>query len=99
MNGIFEEYYSTELPKAKYTYKNGKPDGPFIEYQEGASWELVEKEDPLTQEKNTYRVPKDQKIKRKGTYLNGKLNGKVDTYGPYGAVVQSETYLNGELQK
>lgn len=98
MNGVFQEFFDNELPKATYTYKNGLADGPFMEYQDGGTWEFVEKVDPLTEEKNTYRIPKNHYLKRKGSYLKGKLNGKLDLFGTNGGIVNSENYLNGELQ-
>ncbi|MES2629088.1 MAG: hypothetical protein V4616_08990 [Bacteroidota bacterium] len=98
VNGQFEEFFDTELPKAAYQYKNGKLDGPFFEYQDGGSWDYVEKKDRRSEETNTYRVPKNHKLKRKGSYLNGQLNGKIEVYGPNGFVVKTENYVNGELK-
>lgn len=99
MNGEFEEFFDNELLKAKYEYKNGKPDGPFVEYREGGTWAFEERTDARTEQKESYRVPKNHTVQRKGRYLAGKLNGKLEYYGPYGNLEKTENYLNGELQK
>lgn len=98
LNGEFMEYYDNELPKALYTYKDGRLNGPFFEYQEGGSWETVEKEDPRSGDKDTYRVPKNHFLKRKGSYVNDKLSGKIQLYGPQGALEKAENYTNGVKQ-
>ncbi len=98
VNGVFLEYFGNELPKASYTYKDKVLDGPFVEYQEGGSWELVDKVDPLSQETNKYRVPKNHFIKQKGTYLNGKLHGKLEIFDKFGNVSKTVIYANGILK-
>ncbi len=98
MNGVFEEFFGNELLKARYTYKNGKLNGPFIVYHDGGSWELIEKTDPRTEDKDTYRIEKDHFVKQKGTYLNGVLHGKLEEFDQNGLLSNTLNYINGELK-
>ncbi len=98
VNGVFDEFFNNELLKARYTYKNGKLDGPFVEYYDGGTWELVEKVDPRSEEKETYRIEKNHFVKRKGAYQNGLLQGRLEEYSANGTLNNVVNYINGKAQ-
>lgn len=99
INGEFTEYFENELPKAVYNYREGELDGPFSEYHEGGRWELVERIDPRTEEKDTYRKPVNHHLKRKGTHKGGKWHGTIEEFNPDGTPAGVFTYVMGQKNK
>ncbi len=98
-NGSEELYYPDKLPRSKTLYKNGLKNGPFTEYYDLGKVEVTaipEKDGYPEEHKETVT---GQKVKRKGDYLNGKLDGKVTLYKEDGTIDREETYKEGELVK
>lgn len=98
-NGIEEESYPSKLLKSKVTFKNGLKNGPFTEYYDSGNikQEVIPAKDGYPEE--TKEVIADQKVKRKGNYLNDKLDGTVTYYKLDGTIEKEETYKAGELVK
>lgn len=98
-NGIEEEFYPNKMPQSKITFKNGMKNGFFTEYYDAGQvkQETIPAKDGYPEEiKETIT---GQKIKRKGNYLNDKLDGKVIYYQLDGKIEKEETYKNGVLLK
>ncbi len=96
-NGIFKEYFPDEKPKAEFSYKNGKLDGPFVEFNNDGEW--ITKQvpaDPVTGAKaDVERVLHGQTKKREGKYSNGELDGEVREYDEKGKLVKVVKYEAG----
>lgn len=98
-NGTFNEYYGDEQPKSEVTYRNGKKEGPFVEYYNNGTWELKQvPPDPATGAKaDVERVLIGQTRKREGTYKNNELHGEVKEYDEKGKLVKKTKYEDGVL--
>jgi antitoxin component YwqK of YwqJK toxin-antitoxin module len=70
-NGMFEETYSNGTPRCKFHLKNGKKDGPYIEYYETAGfvYERVESKDGYPEE--VVQKIKGIQIRVSGNYKAG----------------------------
>lgn len=97
-NGTFEDFYPSGLPKSVITYKLSKPEGPFREWHDVGTFELVESTDPETGEPDVRKTPVGVQVKREGAYLDGQLHGKVTHYTERGAVEKVETWERGVLK-
>ncbi len=97
-NGVEDLFYTSKIPKSKTTYKNGLKSGPFVEYYDAGEVKLdsVPEKEGYPEEKKETIV--GQKVKRKGEYLNGQLEGKVIYYKEDGTVEKEEIYKKGELK-
>ncbi len=102
-NGEVKEYYknSDEILKSVYLFKNGKKNGPFIEFYNAGGWKYQDIEYDQMKEPGRpaekVRVFVGEKIKKKGTYKNGLLNGNVRYYNEVGEVEKTEVYELGKL--
>jgi antitoxin component YwqK of YwqJK toxin-antitoxin module len=95
-NGIQEEFFPGEIPKAQYTIKNSKKNGPFVEFHPGAKKEIK----PFVNEEGVEEMKEvlvGQKVKCKGNYKDGKLEGTVTWFGTDGKVEKTEEYKDGQL--
>ena len=96
-NGIFKEYFPDEKPKAEFSYKNGKLDGPFVEFNNDGEW--ITKQvpaDPVSGAKpDVERVLHGQTKKREGKYKGGELDGEVREYDETGKLVKVKKYEAG----
>lgn len=97
-NGTFEDTYPDGRPKATITYKLSVPEGPFKEWHDVGSFELVEVADPQTGEVDVRKTPVGLQVAREGTYVEGVLHGKVTFYTERGAVEKVETWEKGVLK-
>jgi antitoxin component YwqK of YwqJK toxin-antitoxin module len=98
-NGLEDEFYPSKIPKSKIMYKNGSKNGPFTDYYDAGQvkYEKVAAKDGYPDE--VQEVISGQKAKRKGNYLNDKLDGKVTYYKLDGTIEKEETYKDGVLVK
>ncbi len=96
-NGEFTEYFMDDIPKSVYNYKGGKKNGEFKEYYEAGEW--VQKKVPGKMggpdEMETQLV--GTKLKMKGWYNLGELNGKLRHYKEDGSVDRIEVWESGKL--
>jgi antitoxin component YwqK of YwqJK toxin-antitoxin module len=98
-NGKFEDVYPSQIPKELVTYKNGKKNGPFIEYFDTGTWKKEERINEQSGEKETYQFLEGQVPKRKGNYMDDKLDGEVIYFDEKGKIKKKENYKLGELAK
>lgn len=99
-NGSFKEFYDSGIPKLEVQYKEGKKEGPFKEYYDIGTWKRVRKPaDDDSGAEDFVEVLEGTVLKREGSYVNDKLEGKVTTFDEKGKVVKVETYKLGELQR
>jgi len=99
-NGTFTEFFEPEKPKEVVNYKDGKKNGDYIEYYDNGKW--IEKVVDKTREGGeveTYRVLEGQTMKKKGTYKDDLLHGKMTYFYENGKVERVEEYQNGQLVK
>jgi len=99
VNGEYTDNYPSKIPKQKINYKNNMLNGAFVEYYDVGEWKQELKKGAEGYPDETYNVLEGQKIKRTGTYLNNKLNGKVTYFKIDGTVDKTENYNNGILIK
>ncbi|HEY0979036.1 MAG TPA: hypothetical protein VGE21_16315 [Flavobacteriales bacterium] len=99
-NGVFKEYFDDEQLKSEVTYKHGKREGRFAEYNNDGRW--VEKEVQLGptggSRTQTERTLEGQTKKREGTYKNDVLEGEVKEYDEHGKLLRTTVYVNGEAR-
>ena len=108
-NGIIEEFYypvvnpkdtlfyalkTKPIPKATYTIKAAKRDGPFFEYHNAGKWVLAPKMDENGNEEMVETL-QGQKIKCKGNYKNGVYDGKIVWFKQDGQIEKEEVWENG----
>ncbi len=98
-NGVFYEYFQPEVPESEITYKNGKKNGPFVIYHEGAEKVKIEEVDKLTGEIIPKEIVKGIQPKMKGQYRNDQLHGIITYYNKAGKVIKTENFDNGTLVK
>lgn len=99
-NGKFSSNYTDNIPQEEFTYKNGKKNGPFVEYYDIGKF--VKKFKPMKDDEaqEAYEVLEGQIIKRKGEFKDDKLFGKITYYDEKGKVQKVEEYdANGNLVK
>ena len=94
-NATFEETYPNEIPKSKYTYKNGKKHGGFVEYYQQGQWYFEPKTNDNGFPEENVRKLKGGQISREGNYWEGELNGTIIYYQKNGKVEKKETYKKG----
>jgi len=99
-NGTFKEYYDDEKVKSETTYKAGKKEGRFTEWNDDGAWVTRPvKLGPEGMEKgDVERVLEGQTKKREGTYRNDLLDGEVKEYDEHGKLVRTVTYVAGTAQ-
>lgn len=99
-NGTFKEYYDSLLPKSEYAYDNGMKNGPFVEWYDVGRFVQV----PGTKEDAEMGIVYREKlegtqVKRKGDYVNDKLEGEVIYYRENGNIERVEEWSDGNLIK
>jgi antitoxin component YwqK of YwqJK toxin-antitoxin module len=94
-NGTFEETYPNEIPKSKYTYKNGKKHGGFVEYYNQGKWYFEQKTNDNGFPEESVRKLKDSQKSKEGNYWEGELNGTIIYYQKNGKIEKKETYNKG----
>lgn len=94
-NGTFEETYPNEIPKSKYTYKNGKKHGGFVEFYNQGKWYIEQKTNDNGYPEESVRKLKDTQKSMEGNYWEGELNGTIIYYQKNGKVEKKETYNKG----
>jgi antitoxin component YwqK of YwqJK toxin-antitoxin module len=95
-NGEFEEQFPNGTPKNKFQYKNGKKDGPFVEYHETAYYvlERVEAKDGYPEE--VVQKLKGLQKKLEGNYKAGLEEGLFIYYSKDGKVEKKVNYSAGK---
>ncbi|MCC7301919.1 MAG: hypothetical protein IT233_04700 [Bacteroidia bacterium] len=108
-NGVLEEFFPPKVkakdtvgyslktkpvPRATYTIKGAKKDGPFVEYHETGRW-VVEARMNEDGKEEYIEVLQGQKIRCKGTYKNGLLDGKITWFSVDGKIEKEEFWENG----
>lgn len=97
VNGVFTDNYNNDVLKSSTTYKDGKKNGPFVEYYNAGQWKrrIKPAQGDFPEEEEEYFD--GQKIQRNGNYLNDKLQGKITYFKLDGKVEKLEEYENGIL--
>ncbi len=95
-NGTFDEYYPDDIKKSTVTYKDGKKNGPFVEYYHLGEWVEYESLDEYGNPRKAQRLEGIQ-VQREGTYKDDKLHGEVKYYKENGRLDRIERYEMGEL--
>lgn len=97
-NGEFTEYYPSGIPKSRYTYSGGQKDGPFIEWYDIGTYEMVPAE-PGDAEMGIAQRQKltGTKIKCEGDYLNDVQEGEIKYYDERGLLTKTEVWQDGKL--
>ncbi len=108
-NGLFREQFASGNPKAEYTFKNGKKNGPFAEFFDFPLKMIapVDSTKKISEERETFysdvnlfddhTVIEKPKIKIQGSYLNDKLNGEINYFNEKGEIEKTEFFENGKL--
>lgn len=97
-NGRSELFYNNNIPKAVYTYKNSKKNGPFVEYYETGTWKIINVPGENGPD-DKKQVLEGQQVMRKGNYKDDKLDGKIIYYKKTGEEDKVEEYKDGVLIK
>lgn len=98
-NGSFTEYYENNIPKEEAEYRGGIRHGTYKEYYNAGEW----KKRPFADDKDGTAKGEEeqylegQKLKMKGKYVNGLLDGKLTYYSENGDVEKTEVYDKGKL--
>ncbi|MBK8612249.1 MAG: toxin-antitoxin system YwqK family antitoxin [Flavobacteriales bacterium] len=100
-NGTFKEYYDQDKLKSEVTYKAGRKEGRFTEWNNDGAWvERPVKIGPDGMQKgDTERVLEGQTKKREGTYKNDLLEGELKEYDENGKLIRTVNYVAGEEVK
>lgn len=97
-NGTFKEYFDQDKLKSEVTYKAGRKEGRFTEWNNDGAW--VERPVRIgpdgMQKGDTERVLEGQTKKREGTYKNDLLEGEVKEYDEQGKLIRTVIYAAGE---
>jgi antitoxin component YwqK of YwqJK toxin-antitoxin module len=93
---MFEETYSNGTPRCKFHLKNGKKDGPYIEYYETAGfvYERVESKDGYPEE--VVQKIKGIQIRVSGNYKADLEDGIFTYYTVDGKVEKKVKYKDGK---
>jgi antitoxin component YwqK of YwqJK toxin-antitoxin module len=99
-NGTFKEYHDQDKLKSEVTYKAGRREGRFTEWNNDGTWvERPVKIGPEGAEKNDLeRVLEGQTKKREGTYKNDELDGELKEYDEAGRLIRTVNYVAGEVK-
>lgn len=98
MNGVFMDYYITDIPKSEYRYKDGKKHGVFTEwYDKGEFKRIQTKSDGPGNEMQWREKLVGQQVKLEGEYRNGEPDGEFNYYNEDGKLIKTEVYEGGEL--
>lgn len=98
-NAPYKEYYNSRRVREEGKYVNAKKNGPYTVYYDLGERKLKYVEpDPSKAEVGGYiETVEGQKIKIKGNYKDGKLDGRQVYYTPEGKVEKVEIYRDGAL--
>jgi antitoxin component YwqK of YwqJK toxin-antitoxin module len=97
-NGTFKEFYDDDKLKSEVTYKAGKKEGRFTEWNNDGAWTTKPVQlGPQGGEKSDMeRVLEGQTKKREGTYKNDLLEGEVKEYDDHGKLLRTVNYVAGQ---
>jgi antitoxin component YwqK of YwqJK toxin-antitoxin module len=99
MNGNFKDYHPSGILKADYNYVNGKRDGAFSEYYDKGKYVQVPTSPEDQKDGIVYREElQGTQVKKKGNYVQDKLDGKVIYYLENGRIEKTEIWSDGILQ-
>ena len=103
MNGVFEEYYPSDILSKVLHYENGLKEGRFTEFYDVGEWKIKIKpaDEALLAAgaKDEYvRYFDGRKIKAEGYYRSDKLHGEVIHYSLDGKIDKKVTYHMGEVE-
>lgn len=98
-NGTFDEQFENGIPKLHISYKNGKKNGPFIEYYNKGKFKLVPKQNTDGSPNEFERVLTDTQKRVEGNYFEDKYDGIIIFYTPEGKIEKKEKYNKGVLVK
>lgn len=97
-NGEFMEYHASGIPKASYTYKDGKKDGPFTEWYDLGEWIQEAMDEPMPGGGIQFKEKLvGTQVEREGDYMNDQLEGSVTYYDERGRITKVEEYEAGQL--
>lgn len=97
-NGEFIDYYANGIPKASYTYENGKRNGPFTEWHEMGEWVREPMDMPAPGGGIQFREKLiNTQVKCEGDYLDDQPEGAMTWYDVRGKILKIEDYVNGDL--
>lgn len=103
INGEYREYYpDTNIVKEEGYYRNGKKNGAFTEYYKTGELvmkELKDEEHWWLPEGEKIEQFEGQKVKTKGNYTDGKLDGGIIHFDMNGKISKKELYKLGKLIK
>lgn len=99
-NGTFKEFYDDEKLKSEVTYKAGRKEGRFTEWNDDGAWTTkpVQVGPPGGEKSDLERVLEGQTKKREGTYKNDLLEGEVKEYDEHGKLLRTVNYVSGNPQ-
>ena len=95
-NGTFEEYWSDDILRSKYTYVDGKRNGPFEEWYNQGHWRTERRVDNRGME-YPVQVLVGTQMRLKGRYNAGEKDGEFVYYTEEGKVWKKEIYDGGVL--
>jgi antitoxin component YwqK of YwqJK toxin-antitoxin module len=104
-NGVEEFTFPNGIPKSKYLYVGGKLNGAFVEYYNAGEYKRRRKAadpnslDSANPTEEWEEVLDGQKVRMKGFYKDGKLEGEVSYFKPDGKLERKEVYVGGNLKK
>ncbi len=93
--GEFNEYTADNILISTINYVNGKKEGPFVIYHQGAEWVIEPHYDEQMDETYDKRILKGHNVKMKGSYKKDKLHGMIRHYNKAGNLTHEEAYENG----
>ncbi len=96
-NGKHIIYYGNEMPKEIAEYKTGALHGTRELYYDNGRWELVEKVDPRSGDRDTYREMVGHTVKERCRYVYGKKHGTCEYFFEDGGLKRKEEYNMGKL--
>jgi antitoxin component YwqK of YwqJK toxin-antitoxin module len=97
-NGTFKEYYDDEKLKSEVTYKAGRKEGRFTEWNDDGNWVTrpVQVGPQGAERGDMERVLEGQTKRREGTYRNDLLEGEVKEYDEQGRLLRTVVYAAGQ---
>ena len=99
MNGEFIQEYPNGMPEEIANYKLGKLHGTYIKYYDNGTWVTREREDPRSQQVDSYREMQGHTIAMKCEYVYGKLHGKCEHFYEDGSIKKVQKYDMGKAIK
>lgn len=99
-NGVFKEFYDDEQLKSEVTYKAGKKEGAFTEWNNDGAWTTkpVQLGPEGAEKSDVERVLEGQTKKREGNYKGDQLDGDLKEYDEHGKLLRTVKYMAGTPQ-